>query len=66
MDARGDLACGWVKNCDRDDEKFKVTRLSELNYDDIDMRTILIIGNSKTLIKNGKLVSPRGLYRKVW
>ncbi len=28
------------------------------------MRTILIIGNSKTLIKNGKLVSPRGYTEK--
>jgi precorrin-3B C17-methyltransferase len=57
---RGDLPCGWVKNCDRETEETCVTTLSKLNFDDIDMKTVLIIGSRKTFIKDGKLVSPRG------
>lgn len=61
---RGDLACGWVKNCDRDDEEIEVTTLKALDLDKIGMSTILIIGNSRTQIKQGKLVSPRGYTEK--
>jgi len=60
INARGDLPCGWVKNCDREGEEICVTTLSKLDFEAVDMRTILIVGNSKTMIKNGKLVSPRG------
>jgi precorrin-3B C17-methyltransferase len=58
--ARGNLACGWVKNCDRANEEYMVTTLDELDFEQINMSTVLIIGNSKTFIKNNKLVSPRG------
>lgn len=57
---RGDLPCGWVKNCDRSNEESFVTTLSQLDFEQIDMKTVLIIGSKKTFIKDGKLVSPRG------
>jgi precorrin-3B C17-methyltransferase len=64
IEMRGDLPCGWVRNCTRDNERVHVTILSRLDLEDIDMSTVLIVGNSKTLIKNGKLVSPRGYTEK--
>jgi len=57
---RGDLPCGWVKNCDRENEETHVTTLSKIDFEQIDMRTVVIIGSKKTFIKDGKLVSPRG------
>ena len=49
-----------AKDIGRDDEEYVLTTLEQmLNYD-IDMSTIVIIGNSNTFIKNGKMITPRG------
>lgn len=49
-----------VKNAKRENETSVLTDLKNmLNYE-IDMLTTIIIGNSKTFIKNGKMISPRG------
>ncbi|QAR33442.1 precorrin-3B C(17)-methyltransferase [Geovibrio thiophilus] len=58
--SRGNLACGYVRNSHRYGETMWAGRLSELNTEDLDMSTVLIIGCKKTIIKNGKLVTPRG------
>jgi precorrin-3B C17-methyltransferase len=57
---RGDLLCGAVKNAMRINEKIKIFTLSHFDYDFIDMSTIVIIGTSKTYLKNDKLITPRG------
>ncbi len=61
-----DTPCGYVKNIGRENEYYKICTLRELadDYDDIDMFTTVFIGNSKTKIINGKMVTPRG-YRGV-
>ncbi|XOB66129.1 precorrin-3B C(17)-methyltransferase [Deferribacteres bacterium DY0037] len=64
MTARGDLPCGWVKNCDREDEQICVTTLRQLDFEQIDMSTVVIVGSTKTFIKSGKMVSPRGYTEK--
>lgn len=49
-----------VRNAGREDESSVITNLEEmLNYD-IDMLTLVIIGNSNTFVKNGKMITPRG------
>ncbi|MGE4498244.1 MAG: precorrin-3B C(17)-methyltransferase [Deferribacterales bacterium] len=58
--SRGDLPCGYVRNSHREGETLWVGRLSELNTEELDMSTVLIIGCKKTVIKNGRLVTPRG------
>ena len=58
---------GIVKNAAREDEEIRLTTLGELPglCETIDMLTIIIIGNSTTLItKTGEMVTPRG-YRGV-
>ncbi len=40
--------------------KTKIITLNELNEDDINMSTTLIIGNSLTYVENGYLITPRG------
>jgi precorrin-3B C17-methyltransferase len=57
---------GIVKNAFREGEQFTICKVSELKkyLDEIDMSTILIIGNSKSFIKNNMIVTPRGYGRK--
>ena len=57
---RADTPSGFVKNAGREGEFSRVCTLAELTEQDIDMLCTVIIGNSRTRIINGKLVTPRG------
>ena len=49
-----------LRNIGREKEEYILTDLEEfLNYE-IDMFTIIVIGNSNTYISNGKMITPRG------
>ncbi len=51
---------GMVRNALRDGQETRVTTLGELREEDVDMLTILIVGNSTTVIRDGRIVTPRG------
>lgn len=51
---------GIVRNASRRDESHVVTTLKKMTDHEIDMFTVIIIGNSQTYIKNGKIITPRG------
>lgn len=53
-----------VRNAGREDERHVLTTLDEMLNHKIDMLTVVIIGNSNTFIKNGKMVTPRGYEKK--
>lgn len=53
---------GCVRQAGRDDQKVWVTTLSDLNYEDVDMFTVLLIGNSQTFIDGSAMITPRGYY----
>ena len=55
---------GYVRQAGRDDEKVTVTTLGELDPEQIDMLTVVLIGNSQSYVDNGKIVTPRGYYRQ--
>ena len=55
---------GYVRQAGRDDEVVKLTTLSDFDPEDVDMFTVIIIGNSQSYISDGKLITPRGYYRK--
>ena len=59
-----DTPVGYVRQAGRDDEVVKLTTLSAFNPEDVDMFTVIIIGNSQSYISDGKLITPRGYYRK--
>ncbi|MDP4183083.1 MAG: precorrin-3B C(17)-methyltransferase [Bacillota bacterium] len=51
---------GIVRNAAREDQEYFITTIEEmLNYQ-IDMFTVVIIGNSNTYVENGKMITPRG------
>ena len=49
-----------VRNAGREDEKYILTTLEDMLHHEIDMLTIVLIGNSNTFVKNGKIITPRG------
>lgn len=51
---------GIVQNSGRTGTKKIVTKLKDIDYDLIDMNSVVIIGNSSTYIKHGFIVTPRG------
>ncbi len=51
---------GIVRNAGRKGETSCITQLKELKDADIDMFSIVIIGNSQTYVKDGKMITPRG------
>ncbi|AEA34548.1 precorrin-3B C(17)-methyltransferase [Hippea maritima] len=57
---RGDLWCASVKNCCKEKELIKIDRISNFDYNFVDMATTVIVGNTKTQFKNGNLITPRG------
>ncbi len=55
---------GYVRQAGREDEKAAITTLEKLNPEEIDMFTVVIIGNSQTLEWQGRMITPRGYYRE--
>lgn len=49
-----------VRNVGREDQSYVLTTLEEMLEHEIDMLTVVIIGNANTFIKNGKMITPRG------
>ncbi len=55
-----DRACGFVENIGREGTNFCTCTLGELKDAQVNMFTTVFIGNSKSVIINGKIVTPRG------
>jgi len=55
---------GYVRQAGRPEQEVKTTTLAELDPEDIDMYTVLLIGNSQTYCHQGKLITPRGYYQE--
>lgn len=64
MAERGDLACGFVRHCYREGESTWTGSLSQFELESIDMSTVVMVGSTRTILKNGKLVTPRGYTAK--
>ena len=46
----------------RPDESLEIYTLETLPFNQVDMLTILVIGNSQSVIKNNKFLTPRGYF----
>ncbi len=56
----GDTPCGWVRCIARTGQAQKILTLSALRDERVDMFTTIVVGNSQTIVKYGKLITPRG------
>ena len=59
-----DTPAGIVRNAGRADQSHLITTLGQLKDAPIDMFSIVLIGNSNTYVKNGKMITPRGYEAK--
>lgn len=55
-----DTPVGVVRHAGREEESSFLTTLGEIKDAPIDMFSIVIIGNSNTYVKDGKIITPRG------
>ncbi|MDE6548339.1 MAG: precorrin-3B C(17)-methyltransferase [Muribaculaceae bacterium] len=53
---------GYVRQAGRDDQKVSITTLNDFDPEEVDMFTVVIIGNSQTYWFDSHIVTPRGYY----
>lgn len=58
-----DTPVGYVRQAGRNEQHVTVTTIQEFDPDDVDMFTVVIIGNSQTYSWQGRITTPRGYYR---
>lgn len=55
---------GYVRQAGRQEQEIHVTTLSAFNPEEVDMFTVIIIGNSQTYSFGETMITPRGYYRE--
>ena len=59
-----DTPVGYVRQAGRDEEAVSVTTLADFDPEQVDMFTVVLIGNSQSYNWNGTMITPRGYYRE--
>ena len=59
-----DTPVGYVRQAGRDEQEIKVTTLGEFDPEEVDMFTVILIGNSQSYISDDMIITPRGYYRE--
>lgn len=60
----GTTPVGIVKSAMRPEQSIRISTISELDEARVDMLTTLVVGNSRTRVLGGKMVTPRGYPEK--
>lgn len=60
----GQTPVGIVKDSGRPQTEIILTTLDNIDYEKVDMLSIVIVGNSNTYIKGGQMITPRGYHIK--
>lgn len=55
---------GYVRQAGRPEQMVTLTTLGQLAPEDVDMFTVVLIGNSQTYQYEGRMITPRGYYRE--
>lgn len=55
---------GYVRQAGRPEQQVAVTTLAEFDPAEVDMFTVVLIGNSQSYIDGGRIITPRGYYRE--
>jgi len=58
-----DTPVGCVRQAGRDDQQVTLTTLGAFDPEQVDMFTVVLIGNSQSYTWEGKFITPRGYYR---
>ena len=57
-----DTPVGYVRQAGREEQVVRITSLGDFDPEDVDMFTVILIGNSQSYISDGKIITPRGYY----
>ena len=55
---------GFVRQAGREEQEIKVTTLEQFDPEEVDMFTVILIGNSQSYIADSQFITPRGYYRE--
>lgn len=55
---------GFVRQAGREEQEVHITTLADFNPEDVDMFTVVIIGNSQSYSWKNHFITPRGYYRE--
>lgn len=55
---------GYVRQAGRPEQEVHITTLGDFNPEEVDMFTVILIGNSQSYEWNGSFITPRGYYRE--
>ena len=58
-----DTPVGYVRQAGREEQEITITTLGAFDPEDVDMFTVILIGNSWSYVADGKIITPRGYYR---
>lgn len=64
QERRADTPVGYVRQAGREDQQIVLTTLENLEVGQIDMFTVVVIGNSQSYSWQGKFITPRGYYQE--
>ena len=62
LERSADTPVGYVRQAGREEQTVHLTTLGAFDPEDIDMFTVILIGNSQSYIADGKMITPRGYY----
>ena len=60
----GGTPLGYVRQAGRPEQTVKVTTLDRFDPEEVDMFTVILIGNSQSYVDGDKIITPRGYYRE--
>ena len=63
-ESAADTPVGHVRQAGRPEQEVKVTTLGAFDPEDVDMFTVILIGNSQSYLAGDKIITPRGYYRE--
>ena len=61
----GNTPVGYVRQAGRPEQEVTVTTLADFDPEQIDMFTVVLLGNSQSYNWQGKMITPRGYYQKM-
>lgn len=59
-----DTPVGYVRQAGREEQRVSLTTLREFDPEEIDMFTVILIGNSQSYTWDGTFITPRGYYQE--
>lgn len=64
QEREADTPVGYVRQAGREEELVCITTLADFDPEEVDMFTVVLIGNSQSYEWNGHLITPRGYYQQ--